>query len=116
MTPTKAQLKWLETRIPHNRGRVKVLDVIPRAYCIAKPAVECAVVVTRPCDYLFFPRHLEADAINCQGVLFQEATAADLRVGDWLTLVYGALPTQGKWYLTRPMPVELCWPGKKKGD
>lgn len=89
MKPNLKQVRWLRRRIP---GGVEFIDVIPRAYCVAKPAPSCAVFVTPPMDYR---KHL----VNPKDWKYNEAVTIDfhgddsvgsVQIGDWRTLVFAS--------------------------
>ena len=65
------------------KGAREVCHIYPRAYCIAKPAVCCAVFVTPRCDAEVYLTKFDNATVQTihEGV-------ADVNVGDWCTLAY----------------------------
>jgi hypothetical protein len=66
----------------------KVSHVLPRAYCVAKPADHFAVFAVPPQDRPSFLRH---DVF----VTVQGSTAAAVCHGDWCSLAYVQTGNQG---------------------
>lgn len=74
--------------------------VIPRAYCVAKPAHECAVFATYPADYRP-PAGAESEVVH----KWNSKDAPSLlwfSVGDWATLVYATKKNEAGWWFALP--------------
>lgn len=65
-------------------GAVSVSHIRPRCYCIAKPAVCCAVFVTPPVD----AEQPLQNTQNASGEIVQDNSAINVKVGDWCALAY----------------------------
>lgn len=101
MKPTPSQVRWLKKYLPKG---AKPHDLVPRAYCIAKPAPGCAVFVTPPQDVLNTPEiaghYHQAEVLNL-------AHVDDIHVGDWVTLAFCEFKHRGCWWeWTRPISFE----------
>ncbi|RLC88681.1 MAG: hypothetical protein DRJ03_02050 [Chloroflexi bacterium] len=105
MQPNKKQRRWLKKHLPEG---VKVLDVVPRAYCAVKSTVGCASFAMPHID---LRKHLTTSGnAKCNsGVVIYAGDANrciyDVCQGDWVTLVYGTTRDTGLWYcVPKPMP------------
>lgn len=61
--------------------KVTLSHILPRAFCIAKPASSMAVFVVPTCDR---EPQVAADAY----AVVQNETASEIQVGDWAVLAY----------------------------
>lgn len=95
MTPTKAQREWCAQYLP--AAKAKVIDLIPRAYCIAKPAIGYAVMVTPQADYREHlvishdgndPFYSAVGVRNPIGGITAAVPMMEIRIGQWFTLVF----------------------------
>ena len=99
MKPNEKQIRWLARSFSKN---VIILEVIPRAYCVAKPAPGCAVFSTPWRDYR---KHLvkSENKLYNSSVTITEISASDsvfnVQLGDWRTLVYGVAANSATWYV-----------------
>lgn len=76
-------LRWVRSEAMKIKGAISVRHIYPRAYCVAKPAIMCAVFVTPWMDAEPQIRETEYSSSNMvyNGV-------QDVRVGDWCALAY----------------------------
>lgn len=105
MKPNAKQRRWLRKYLPKG---ARVTELIPRAYCVLKPAPGCAAFAM---PHLDCRAHLatEDNAKYNSGVtihaLNDNKCVYDLLQGDWSTLVYATTKTSGLWYCTpKPIP------------
>ena len=107
MTPTRSQRRWLKKYLKDARP----IDMLPRAYCIAKPAPGFAVFVTPHEDYRSHLVTEEQRQYN-SGVTISQSSSHigireyDIKIGDWNTVVYCELKWQGAWWIAVP-PIPL---------
>lgn len=120
MKPTRSQIRWLTPHVPVG---LKAVDLVPRAYVIAKPAVACVVAVTPQADYCapLTQMHQGKDPYYSAVVLRDpyttrgrhRYTVSDLEVGQWITLVF--MERAGgscEWLYVPLMP----WRGKQEPE
>lgn len=62
-------------------GVISVAHVLPRAYCVAKPASYCAVFAVPACDR-------EPQVRDDPWATVQNESAKDVKHGDWCALAY----------------------------
>lgn len=96
MKPTPSQVRWLKKHLPKG---AKPHDMVPRAYCIAKPAPGCAVFVTPPRDVLNTPD--DDGSYHCAATLTL-SQVGDVVLGDWVTLVFCEFKDRGCWWEWTP--------------
>lgn len=83
MAYTKAELERLRQRvIAQTQERVlSISHIMPRAYCVAKPASHMAVFVVPPMDR-------EPQVRNDEYTVVHNETCRDVRAGQWCSLAY----------------------------
>jgi len=62
-------------------GVISVAHILPRAYCVAKPAAYCAVFAVPACDR-------EPQVRDDPWATVQNESARDVKHGDWCSLAY----------------------------
>ncbi len=62
-------------------GVISVSHVLPRAYCVAKPAAYCAIFAVPACDR-------EPQVRDHPWATVQNESAKDVKHGDWCALAY----------------------------
>lgn len=62
-------------------GVLSVAHILPRAYCVAKPAAYCAVFAVPACDR-------EPQVRDDPWATVQNESAKDVKHGDWCALAY----------------------------
>jgi hypothetical protein len=62
-------------------GVIAVSHILPRAYCVAKPAAYCAVFAVPACDR-------EPQVRDDPWATVQNESARDVKHGDWCSLAY----------------------------
>lgn len=103
MEVSKRAAVWLRRRLPQG---FEPIDVIPRAYCAAKPAPLCAVFVTPPDDYrTHLTKNEHIRACNAGQTIHEGISAAS--VGDWMTLCYATCRSGGWWYAVPLIPLKF---------
>lgn len=102
MKPTEKMGTFLRRGLPKEATPT---SVIPRAYCIAKPAPGMAVFVTPPEDWR--GRRTEIEMACNAGISFHGKETYALRIGDWRTLVYATRPGAYLWYVVDLLPWRL---------
>lgn len=81
--------------IEQTEGRVlSVSHIIPRAYCVAKPALHMAVFVTPRQDR---EKYVKDEA----STVVQNATCREVQPGDWCSLAYVMTPHCGQLIVIR---------------
>ena len=115
MKPNDKQKKWLKKYLPKN---AQPIDVVPRAYCVLKPAPGYAAFAMPHMD---LRKHLvskENAKFNSGVTVDVHASPCmfDLNQGDWVSLVYAQLKDRSAlWYCTPvPMPYTVFVPSKAK--
>ena len=73
------ELRALATRM--KPGVISVAHVLPRAYCVAKPAAHWAVFAVPTCDR-------EPQVRDHPWATVQNESAKDVKLGDWCALAY----------------------------
>ena len=107
MRPNERQKTWLKKHLPKH---ARPIDVVPRAYCVLKPAPLCAAFAMPHVD---LRKHLapKENAKYNSGVIIDSSHSwmvSTLCQGDWATLVYAELSGDSiLWYCTPPMPYNL---------
>lgn len=83
MNYTKASIAVLKAKARRlvNDDRAGVSHIHPRAYCIAKPALFCAVFAVPTCDR---QPQVAAD----QWDIVNNKSCGDVKLGDWCSIAY----------------------------
>jgi len=89
MAYSREYIKQIKAAAFRVKGATSVSHIRPRAYCVAKPSVCCAVFVTPPED----AEPLVRDSQNATAELIQDACVSDVEVGKWYVLAYVTTPT-----------------------
>ena len=93
---TKAAIKRIKQRAMRQTKAVRSIShILPRAFCIAKPAAYMAVFVVPPVDR---EKCVKRDAFAC----VQDESCADVRFGDWAQLAYISTKTSGMMKVIKP--------------
>jgi hypothetical protein len=66
-------------------GVLEVFHILPRCYCVAKPATHCAVFAVPAVD--------NEPGVNCNSVSIQHESTKYVELGDWCSLAYIRLKT-----------------------
>ncbi len=99
MGRSKRFLKFKGIDLPEG---AKVIHFWPYAYCVAKPAPHCAVFVTPP-QY----NRLD-DELYTASQLVQGDSAASVKAGDWMSIIYCDFKGQGSWSIVVPLQPNVC--------
>jgi hypothetical protein len=81
----------------------RVKHVAPRAYCLAKPAPECAVFALPEFDTQ--AGRLSGNRAEVVHKHHGGPSVADVALGDWATLVYASDGHCGTWFAVPPMRI-----------
>ena len=96
MKPTVKQKKWLKEHLPKG---AEPIDMIPRAYCVAKPTPKYAVFITPRMDYRK-PLVDDSHSMYHTSVVLNTSvqTMLDVDIGFWKTVVYCEFKNVGSWW------------------
>lgn len=75
----------------------------PYAYCVAKPAIHCAVFACPPIKTIAVGLGAEA----CRFDVISNASVADVKVGDWRSIAYCQFESGGLWTVALPLQAAL---------
>jgi len=78
-SPSVRELRAIAKRM--KPGVLSVAHILPRAYCVAKPAAYCAVFAVPACDR-------EPQVRDDPWATVQNESAKDVKHGDWCALAY----------------------------
>lgn len=82
VAPCSASVRELRTIAKTCKsGVIAVAHILPRAYCVAKPAAYCAVFAVPACDR-------EPQVRDDPWATVQNESAKDVKHGDWCALAY----------------------------
>lgn len=107
MTPNEKQKRWIKKHLP---APAVPLDVVPRAYCVGKPAPGCAVFAMPHSDLRKHLTKKELAPYNSGVIIHSFDSDAVLKMcqGDWATLVYARSSTSSLWYaIPKLMPFSV---------
>lgn len=68
--------------------KARVVHIHPRAYCVAKTALYCAVFAVPTCDR-------EPQVADNDWDVVQNESCADVKMGDWCSVAYISSPRSG---------------------
>lgn len=100
MKPTPRQRALIRKALPRDW---KIHHIHLRAYCIAKPAVGCAVFVVPGCDGVTGSQFDTAHDVRGVPMSKPKFDVYDFKVGDWATLVYVSPGSWGAWAAMQPI-------------
>lgn len=76
-----------------------IIHFHPHAYCVAKPAIHCAVFVIPPQENRLIGRMYEgSESVH-------NASVKDVSVGDWCSLAFCDFGKAGVWHTSGPVAV-----------
>lgn len=88
-----ALLKAAAKRITRDET-ARICHIAPRAYCVAKPALRCAIFVVPPCDR-------EPQVADDAYTSVSNASADNVKAGDWCSVAYVVTARGGEPYVLR---------------
>jgi hypothetical protein len=100
MKPNLSQVRWLKKHLPKG---AKPHDMVPRACCIAKPALGCAIFVTPPQDVTNRKLVGDGEEYHPAATLSMAAKLGEISAGSWVTLVFCSYKDRGCWWEWTPM-------------